>query len=71
MLKSSLYDYNDVYILVKGTIAVPNTGEASFPTNANKKVIFKDCNLFTDCISRINSTQADVAHDIDEVMPMC
>ena len=25
MLKSSLCDYNDVYILIKGTITVPNT----------------------------------------------
>ena len=25
---------------------------------------------FTNCISRINNTQADDAHDIDTVMPM-
>ena len=35
-----------------------------------KKVIFKNCALFTDCISKINNTQADNAKDIDIVMPM-
>ena len=35
-----------------------------------KKVIFKNCALFTDCISKINNTQVDNAKDIDIVMPM-
>ena len=35
-----------------------------------KKVIFKDCSLFTNCISEINNTQVDNAKDIDIVMPM-
>ena len=35
-----------------------------------KKVIFKNCALFTDSISKINNTQADNAKDIDIVMPM-
>ena len=34
----------------------------------NKKVIFKNCALFTNCISEINHTQVDDAHDIDVVM---
>ena len=37
MIKSSLCDYGDAYILVKGTITVPNTGEAAAPNNKNKK----------------------------------
>ena len=44
MLKSSLYDYSDAYILVKGTITVPSTSTKN--TNANnvgKKVIFENC----------------------------
>ena len=44
MLKSSLCDYSDAYILVKGTITVPSTSTKS--TNANnvgKKVIFENC----------------------------
>ena len=38
MLKSSLCDYSDAYILVKGTIAVNNTVTADADANnANKK----------------------------------
>ena len=35
-----------------------------------KKVIFKNCAPFTDCISNTNNTQVDNAKDIDMVMPM-
>ena len=35
-----------------------------------KKVIFKNCAPFTNCISEINNTQIDNAKDIDIVMPM-
>ena len=38
--------------------------------NRNKKVIFKNCAPFTDCISKINNTQIDNAKDFDIVMPM-
>ena len=70
MLKSSLCDYSDAYILVKGTISVNNTAAADAnANNTNKKVIFKNCALFTNCISKIN-TQLDNAKDIDIVMPM-
>ena len=42
MLKSSLCDYSDGYILVKGTIPVNNTTAADADANnTNKKVIFK------------------------------
>ena len=70
MLKSSLCDYNDVYILVKGTITVNNTRTAAAPNNRNKKAIFKNCAPFTNCICKINNTQVDDAKDIDTVMPM-
>ena len=59
MLKSSLCDYSDAYILVKGTISVVNTADA--------EVIFKNCALFTDGISEISNTQIDNARDIDVV----
>ena len=36
----------------------------------NKKVIFKNCALFTDCITEINNTQVDDAQTTDIVMPM-
>ena len=42
MLRSSLCDYSDGYILVKGTITVANTpAQGTETSNANKKVIFK------------------------------
>ena len=71
MLKPSLCDYSDAYILVKGTIAVNNTAAADAnANNTNKKVVFKDCALFTNRISEINNTQIDNAKDIDIVMSM-
>ena len=43
MLKSSLCDYSDAYILVKGTITVNNTAvQGAAANNTNKKVIFKN-----------------------------
>ena len=39
MLRSSLCDYSDAYILFKGNIAVNNTaGAGAAPNNTNKKV---------------------------------
>ena len=67
MLRSSLCDYSDAYILVKGNITVNNTAAAN---NTNKKVIFKNCAPFTNCISKINNTQIDNAEYIDIVMSM-
>ena len=44
MLKSCLCHYDDACILVKGTIAVPNTAASGAgPENSNKKLIFKNC----------------------------
>ena len=71
MLRSSLCDFSDAYILVKGNITVNNTaGAGAAANNANKKVIFKNCAPFTNCISKINNTQIDNAEYIDIVMPM-
>ena len=70
-LRSSLCDYSDAYILVKGNISVNNTAaDGAAANNTNKKVIFKNCAPFTDCISQINNMQVDNAKDIDIVMPM-
>ena len=69
MLKSSLCDYSDAYILVKGTISINNTAaQGAAANNTDKKVIFKICAPFTNCISEINNTQIGNAKDI--VMPM-
>ena len=71
MLRSSLCDYSDAYILVKGNITVNNTAaDGAAANNTNKKVIFKNCAPFTSCISKINNTQIDNAEYIDIVMPM-
>ena len=69
MLRSSLHDYSDAYILVKGTIVAINTA-AWDQTNscAKKKAIFKNYSLFIDCISRVKNTKLDDAYDIDVVM---
>ena len=62
MIRSSLYDYCDAYILVKETITIENTGAVATPNNRNEKVIFKNCGLifkncapFTECISEISN----------------
>ena len=71
MLRSSLCDYSDVYILVKGNKSVNNTAAADAnANNTNKKFIFKYCAPLTDCISKINNTQVDNAKVIDILMPM-
>ena len=65
MLRSSLCDYSDAYILVKEKISVNAAAN-----NTNKKAIFKNCAPFTNCIRKINNTQIDNAEYIVIVMPM-
>ena len=73
MLKSSLCDYSDAYILVKGIITINGAGADAAARQAderNKGVAFKNCAPLTNCISAINNTQVDNAKDIDIVMSM-
>ena len=75
MLKSSLYDYSDAYVLVQGTITIttgpPATDAVTERTDErNKRVIFKNYAPFTDWISEINNAQVDDAKDLDVVIPM-
>ena len=71
MLRSSLCDYSDPCILVKGGITVNNTAaDGAAANNTNKKVIFKNCAPFNSCINKINSSLIDNAEYIDIVMPM-
>ena len=73
MLKSSLCDYSDAYVLVKGKITVTGAGDDAAARQAderNKGVAFKNCAPFTNCISEINNTQIDDCKDIDIVMPL-
>ena len=73
MLKSSLCDYSDAYILVKGTITINRRvadDAARQADERDKGVSFKNCAPFINCISEINNTQIGNAKDIDIVMPM-
>ena len=68
MLKSSLCDYSDAYILVKGKITITGRGADAAARQADERdkgVAFKNCEPFTDCISEINNTQVGNAKDID------
>ena len=73
MLRSSLCDYADAYILVKGTITTTGAGDDATARRAderNKGIIFKNCGPFAKSISKINNTEIDNTQDINIVMPM-
>ena len=73
MLKSTLCDYNDAYILLKGTITVLGQGADAAAIAAgriNREVIFKNCSPFTDHVSEINNTEVDNAKNLHVAMPM-
>ena len=73
MLKSSLCDYSDASILVKGKITINGAGADAAARQADERdkgVIFKNCAPFINCKTEINNTEIDNAKDIDIVMPM-
>ena len=73
MLKSSLCDYSDAYILVSGTVTIDGAGDddnAKWLDERNKRLIFKNCAPLTDYITEINNTQIDNAKYLDVVMLM-
>ena len=73
MLKSSLCDYSDVYILVIGKITITGRGHDAAARQADERdkgVAFKNCASFSNCISEINNTEVDDTKDIDVVIPM-
>ena len=73
MLKSSLCDYSVACILVNGTIAITGAAEDAAARNAgkrNKKVTYKYCAPFTDCISKISNTEVHNTTDLDVVILM-
>ena len=63
VIKSSLCDYSDAYILVTGDITA--TGG-----DANNKDAFKNYAPFTKCITHINDEHVDDADNLDIIMPM-
>ena len=54
VLRTSLYDYGDAYIIISGIITITGAGAddaAKWLVERNKGVIFKSCTPFTDCLS--------------------
>ena len=74
MLRSSLCDYSDAYILFKGTITVTapgaNNGANNIRDKKNRPLILKNNAPFVSCITRINGELIEDADDLDIVMPM-
>ena len=67
MLKSSLCEHSDAYILVTRTITITKAradAAAQRADKRNKRVTLKNQVLFTNCIGQINNTQ------VDNMMPM-
>ena len=62
VLKSNLCNYSNAYILV--------WGDNSFIGNNGTQVAFKNCALFTKCITKIDRTTIDDAEDLDFAVPM-
>ena len=62
ILRSNLCDYNNAYILVTGGITVVATPAT--------QVAFKNCALFTKCITKVDGATIDDDEDLDLIMPM-
>ena len=59
MLRSSLCDYSNAYIIVSRTVTITGAGAddaAKRLDERNKGVIFKNCAPFAESISKINSS---------------
>ena len=73
VLKSSLCDYSDAYILVSGKITIIRAGDTDAKKRTkeiNKDVIFKNCTPSIEYTNKINNTQINHAEDLDIMMPM-
>ena len=73
MLKSSLCDYSDAFILVKGKITITGAGDDAAVRQADERdkgVALKNCAPFSNCISEINNTQIDNCKDVHIAMPL-
>ena len=74
MLRSSLCNYSDAYILVKGTITVTAPGVNNNANNIrgkrNRPLILKNNGPFVSCITRINGELIEDADDLDIAMSM-
>ena len=69
IVRSSLWDYSDANVYVKGAITVSTTETALAPDNRNNKKKIKNCASFINYISEISNTQLDDPNEIDVVTP--
>ena len=58
LMKSSLSDYSDAYILVTGVITATNGDD-------NTNAALKNCAPFTECITHISDEHIDAAENLD------
>ena len=63
VLKPSLCDYAEAYILIDGTIR-------AVTANAATRLALKNCARFTKCNLEINDEHIDTAENLDITMPM-
>ena len=63
VIKPSLCDYSDAYILVIRDIKVTNIA-------ADTNVAFKNCAPFTRCVTHINDEHIETSENLDIIMPM-
>ena len=66
MLQSDLFDYSDIYIVVKATIDIADPNNNVY----DKKLAFRNNAPFISSISKINNTLIDNEEDLDIVMPV-
>ena len=60
MLQSDFCDYNDAYIVFKGTITITEPNDAAY----DKKLAFKNNAPFIGCISKTSNTLIDIKDSI-------
>ena len=63
VIKPNLCDYSDAYILVTGDIELADV-------TANTNVAFKNCALFTRCVTHVNDEHVETAENLDMIMTM-
>ena len=68
MLRSSLCDFSDAYIVVKVIVTV--SADERDRDEMNRQVIVKNNAPFVSCISKINGVLVENAEDLDFVMPI-
>ena len=61
VIKPNLRDYSDAYILVTGDIELADV-------TANTNVAFKNCALFTRCVTHVNDEHVETAENLDMIM---